>query len=83
MAPRKSHNRVPEWRVHQFRQRNKGIVYGPYDCPKCKHKKLRIRIDKNIQTVVAQCECGLEHSFKYISSYDPVDYFCNLVDEFY
>ena len=83
MSPRKSRYRIPEWKVHQLRQRRTGMVYGPYNCPKCKLDKLRIRIDKNRQTAVVQCECGLEHSFKYIASYEPVDYYCKLVDEGY
>jgi len=82
MSPRKSRYRVPEWKVHQWKQRSKGMLYGPYVCPKCKLNKLRIRIDKNKQTVVAACECELEHSFKYLSSYEPVDYYCKLVDEY-
>jgi transcription elongation factor Elf1 len=82
MSPRKSRYRVPEWKVQSYRDKGKKILFGPYNCPKCKQDKLRIKVDKQKKEVIATCNCGLEHSFKYVSAYDPVDYYSKLMDQF-
>jgi len=83
MSPRKTRYRIPEWQVKQLRDRRKKILYGPYTCPKCNQDKLRIRVNKQNKKVTAICDCGLEYSFKYVSSYEPVDYYNKLIDQFH
>jgi transcription elongation factor Elf1 len=81
LCPRKDHLRVPQWKVNQFRQKGKRILNGPYECPTCKKENLRIRIIYGKKEATAFCECGLERSLKYVSIYDPVDYYEKIVDE--
>lgn len=83
MSPRKSRYRVPEWKVQSFRDYSKRVLFGPYTCPKCQQDKLRIKIDKQKNEVIAACNCGLIHSFKYVSAYDPVDYYNKLIDQYH
>ena len=59
------------------------MLHGPYNCPGCNSRRLRIRIEADGKNVVAQCECGLTRSYKYISAYEPVDYYSKLVDEYH
>lgn len=82
MSPRKARYRIPEWQVDDLRQRRKRILHGPYNCPRCNSNKLRIRIDKENRDVVAECECGLARSYTLISTYEPVDYYSKLIDEY-
>ena len=83
MSPRKSRYRIPEWEVQSLRAKRKKILFGPYTCPKCKQDRLRIKVDKQTKEVIAICDCDLEHLFKYVPSYDPVDYYNKLIDQFY
>ena len=82
MSPRKTRYRIPEWQVHQLRARRKKMLFGPFICPKCGKDKLGIRVDERKKEVTATCSCGLEHSFKCVPSYDPVDYYNKIVDQF-
>jgi len=81
MSPRKDRYRVPEWRVKLFKDESKKILFGPYICPKCNQDNLKIKVDKEKKEVTVTCDCGLEHSLKYIPSYDPVDYYNKFIDE--
>lgn len=83
MAPRKSHYRIPEWQVQSYRNKTKKILFGPYTCPKCNQNKLRINVNKKKKEVAAICNCGLEYAFKYVSAYEPVDYYNKLIDQFF
>ena len=81
MCPRKSHLKIPKWRVKQFQQKRNKMLSGPYTCPNCNKEKLQIEINAKKKDVAAFCECGLERSFKYVSIYDPVDYYNKIIDE--
>ena len=83
MSPRKKQYRIPEWKVKQYKQKIKGILSGPYYCPKCDFKRLEIRIDKENNRVLVSCNCGLEHVLKYVSIYEPVDYYNKIKDDFF
>ena len=82
MSPRKSRYKVPKWRVQSIRDKRKKILYGPYACPQCGQDKLRININKQNNKIVAFCVCGLKHLLKYVSGYDSVDYYNELIDQF-
>lgn len=82
MSPRKTHYRIPDWKIREFKIRSKKIIFGPYFCPKCKKENLKVRVNKNKKEANALCDCGLEHLFKFIPSYDPVDYYNKFVDQF-
>ena len=81
MCPRKERYQTPEWVVKSKRNQRKGILYGPYNCPKCMQKKLQINLDKKNEKVTASCNCGFQDTLKYIPSYEPVDYFNKIMDE--
>ena len=82
MSPRKDHHRIPPWRVQRFRKRRDKMLFGPYSCPRCKTDKLRISIDAEHKKVAVTCECGLEQPVKYVSIYEPVDYYNRFLDQY-
>lgn len=82
MCPRKSRYRIPQWKVQRYRSRGNQILFGPYYCPKCREKTLKININNKEESVEATCNCGFEHSFRYRRIYDPIDYYNDLIDRF-
>ena len=80
MSPRKSRYRVPEWVAQSIRNKRMKLLHGPYDCPKCWKNNLRIHVDNKRKEVVAVCNCGFEHTLKYVPSFYPVDYYNKVVD---
>ena len=83
MSPRKEQYRIPKWQVQQFQARRDKMLYGPYSCPKCKQVKLKVNIDKQEKNVTLICSnCGLEQSSKYVSLFEPVDYYNKFLDDF-
>jgi transcription elongation factor Elf1 len=83
MSPRKSRYAVPEWAVKSFRNKGKELLHGPYDCPKCGMNKLKIQVNKEEKEVTAACSCGLEYPMNYVASFESVDYYNKLIDQFY
>ena len=85
MSPRKSRNgrMLPEWVVQSIRMKRKKLLHGPYDCPKCGKSKLRILLNKEMKEVIGICVCGLKHPLKYVQSYELIDYYNKLIDQFY
>lgn len=81
MSPRKDHYAVPEWVAKSIRDKRKNILYGPYDCPKCMRKRLRVLLDKKKKEVTAICHCGFGATLKYVESYEPVDYYSRILDQ--
>lgn len=79
--PRNTRYEVPQWRVKSIKDRKAKILFGPYDCPNCQQDKLKIRIDEKIEEAYATCDCGFRYVFKYVKSYEPVDYYNKLLDE--
>jgi len=84
VTPRKSHDgRVPRWLYRSRGKIRKAIVEGPYDCPVCGKHNLKIRIDKSNKIVEATCICGLSRDLKFRSMLEPVDYYAEIVDQYY
>jgi len=83
MSPRKARYQTPEWVAQSIRDRRKKLLYGLYDCPKCKMNKLRIQVNKEREEVIAICSCGLEHPLNYVSAFERVDYYNKLIDQFH
>jgi transcription elongation factor Elf1 len=44
--------------------------------------RLRIQVDKGGKEVIALCSCGLEYSLDYVQSFESIDYYNKLIDEF-
>jgi len=83
MSPRKEQYRIPKWQVKQFQAKRDKMLYGPYSCPKCRQVKIKVNIDKQEKSVKLVCSnCGFEQSSKYVSIYEPVDYYNELMDHF-
>jgi len=83
VTPRKTRYQVPTWVADSIRDKRKKLLYGTYNCPKCRMPKLRILVNKEKREVVAVCDCGLEHPLKYVGAFERVDYYNNLMDQFY
>ena len=83
MSPRKSRHKVPEYVAQSFRSKRKKLLYGPYACPKCGTNKLRIQVSKESKEVTAICSCGLKCPLNYVPSFESVDYYSKLIDQFY
>ena len=81
MAPRRTRHQTPEWFAQSIRDRRKKLLYGPYDCPKCKMKKLRIQVNKEKKEVIGICSCGLEYPLKYVPAFESIDYYNRLIDQ--
>ena len=82
MSPRKDQYKLKERAAQLIRKKQKKLLYGPYDCPKCKMNTLRIQVDKESK-VIAICSCGLERLLNYVPAFEAVDYYNKLMDQFY
>ena len=81
MSPRKTRYQTPEWVAQAIRNKRKKLLYGPYDCPKCKMNKLRIIVNKERKEVIGICSCGLEYPLKYVPAFESIDYYNKLMDQ--
>lgn len=82
MAPRKERYQTPKYVVQAIREKRKQMLHGSYYCPKCGTNRLRIELDKEKKEVIAVCICGIEYQLKYVSAFEPVDYYNKLLDQF-
>lgn len=83
MSPRKSRYVTPEWIAKSIKDKRKKLLFGFYDCPKCGDNKLGIHVDKQKKEAIAICVCGLRNPLKYVESYERIDYYNKLIDQFY
>lgn len=81
MSPRITRYEFPPWKIKAIKNKTKEVLFGPFECPECHEDKLKVKIDTNLEEVYAICNCGLKHEFKYIKSYQSVDYYNQLLDE--
>ena len=81
MSPRKAHYRTPEHIAQAIRSKRKELLYGPYDCPKCRKKALSIFMDKRKKQINAKCGCGFQNNLKYREIYEPLDYYNKMLDD--
>jgi len=82
MSPRKSRYRIPKYVAQSIRNKRKKLLYGPYDCPKCRMNKMRIQVNREQKKVIASCSCGLEYPLKYVSAFESIDYYNKFIDHF-
>lgn len=83
MSPRKARYQTPEWIAKSIRDKRKKLLHGPYICPKCKMKKLRIQVNKERKEIIAICgNCGLEYQLNYVPAFESIDYYNKLIDQF-
>jgi len=83
MSPREDQFKIKGKAAESVRKKRKELLYGPYSCPKCGMNRLIIRMKKEMKEVIATCVCGLEYPLKYVESYERIDYYNKLIDQFY
>ena len=63
-----------------MKRKEKQVLFGPYSCPKCGQVTLSIKIEKTEKNVYATCPCGFAYGLAYVSAFDPIDYYNQIVD---
>jgi len=84
LSPRKTQEgHVPRWLYKSQGRRRKAIIEGPYDCPACGKRELRIKTDQANDIVEAKCTCGFSRNMEFRPVFQAVDYYGKLIDQYY
>jgi transcription elongation factor Elf1 len=58
------------------------MVMGPFDCPSC-GSELYFSLDSKMNRARTKCpQCGFSGEYEIVKSFQPVDYYNKLVDDF-
>ena len=84
MCPRKSaEGKVAKWAYMMYKDKCRKAAVGPYECPNCSNNNLLLKIDRDNSAVTAVCNCGFRSDLKFVSIYEPIDYYNKIVDQYY